>query len=227
MSSGLLYVAIVGVWALVLVPMWLRRPDAGERSGMRLLSRRRRSGGTAGHPAGRPATPYGSQPRPARPRAPVAPEPSAEPSAGPSTEQPTGQSTGPSTGMDRTPNRGGAQPPFGRPPTGRRRARVIARRRRRLSGVCLLLIATVVLASTGVTPWWVIAPPVVLLAGYLALLRAARQIDAERRSMHAQRARTPAPADDEDAEVIPLSATAEQDELYDQYTDAGLRAVGD
>lgn len=30
MSSGLLYLAIVGVWAVVLVPMWVRRNDAGE-----------------------------------------------------------------------------------------------------------------------------------------------------------------------------------------------------
>lgn len=33
MSSGLLYLAIVGVWAGVLVPMWVRRSDAGEARG--------------------------------------------------------------------------------------------------------------------------------------------------------------------------------------------------
>lgn len=33
MSSGLLYLAIVGVWAVVLVPMWVRRSDAGEARG--------------------------------------------------------------------------------------------------------------------------------------------------------------------------------------------------
>lgn len=33
MSSGLLYLAIVGVWAGVLVPMWVRRSDAGDVRG--------------------------------------------------------------------------------------------------------------------------------------------------------------------------------------------------
>lgn len=33
MSSGLLYLAIVGVWAGVLVPMWVRSSDAGETRG--------------------------------------------------------------------------------------------------------------------------------------------------------------------------------------------------
>ena len=33
MSSGLLYLAIVGVWAGVLVPMWVRRSDSGDARG--------------------------------------------------------------------------------------------------------------------------------------------------------------------------------------------------
>lgn len=33
MSSGLLYLAIVGVWAGVLVPMWVRRSDVGDARG--------------------------------------------------------------------------------------------------------------------------------------------------------------------------------------------------
>lgn len=36
MSSGLLYLAIVGVWAGVLVPMWVRRSDAGDARGSEL-----------------------------------------------------------------------------------------------------------------------------------------------------------------------------------------------
>ena len=40
--------------------------------------------------------------------------------------------------------------------------------------------AGAVLALTHLAAWWVIAPPTVMLAGYLLLLRAAAQADAER-----------------------------------------------
>lgn len=238
-SSGLLYLAIVGVWALVLVPMWLRRPDAGDRSDTRLLPRRGSFDGRAGHPAGRPATGYrrppASPPAPSRmPEGPAAgraagspTKPGVEPATEPARRQPSGR---------RPSGRQPAGPPSRRAevqlPGGRQRARAIARRRRRLVGVCLFFIVAVILAATGVTPWWVIAPPAVLLAGYLAMLRAARQIDAERRRMYAEQPENPlsAPAEPAEpaAEVIPLSVAArERDELYDQYTDAGRRAVGD
>lgn len=46
------------------------------------------------------------------------------------------------------------------------------------------------LAWTGLAAWWVITPPTVMLAGYLLLLRAAAQADAERdaRELAAQEA---------------------------------------
>ncbi|HEX6470822.1 MAG TPA: hypothetical protein VF069_17105 [Streptosporangiaceae bacterium] len=49
MSSAVLYLAIVALWAVVLVPMWVRRAHAGERPDARPLDRAEDpSGGPAG-----------------------------------------------------------------------------------------------------------------------------------------------------------------------------------
>ncbi|MBR8742318.1 hypothetical protein [Nocardiopsis sp. MG754419] len=121
-------------------------------------------------------------------------------------------------------------------PSPEPRARVIARRRRRTSALTLLNIATIVAVAFGLGPWWVIAPPIVLLAGHLALLREAAKADAERRRAHlvarrrtvlrARRARDRYAREVErEAKVIALKERRSQ--VYDQYTDARLRAAGD
>jgi hypothetical protein len=102
--------------------------------------------------------------------------------------------------------------------------------------------------------WWVVIPPTVMLLGYLMLLREAARADAElaRRDSFRESARAsreaasvvsepvgatsaaPDAGTDEhevhwgspDAEIIDISARV-SDELYDQYADAKLRAVGD
>ena len=119
--------------------------------------------------------------------------------------------------------------------------------RRRLLGMLLVLVAgSGALAFTGLAAWWVIVPPTIMLLGYLALLREAAQADAEWRELDRTRvsasasvsvaAAPPAPASrpappapPTDAEVIDISAslTPAGEELYDQYADAKLRAVGD
>lgn len=228
MSSGLLYVAIVGVWALVLVPMWLRGNETGERSRARLLSRRH-----APTPGPHRTPPDGGTPG----EAPAEhPDPAEPPRLG---REPEAAERGPGRYRGHTSPAPPARPaavPTGRLSGGRSRARVIARRRRRLFGISLLFLAAVVLAVSRLAPSWVIAPPTVLLLCYLAVLRAAGQIDAERRQSLAA-ARTddapphrpePVAEPDDDAEVIPLAPEARRgDEPYDQYTDANLRAVGD
>jgi hypothetical protein len=108
---------------------------------------------------------------------------------------------------------------------------------------------------THVAAWWVIVPPGVLLAGFLLLLREAARSDAARapRQAHdaqASRPRREPPAARPDepevferiastpeapqpeaeptpgAEIIDISARV-NDQVYDQYTDAAERAVGD
>ena len=115
-----------------------------------------------------------------------------------------------------------------------------------------LTIASGALAGTRMAAWWVIVPPSVMLVGYLLLLREAAKADAERRetARHRDRmaaARVAAPtgaprsapvapgtlgaagaaeaAEAAEAKVINIPAAPQ--EIYDQYADAKLRAVGD
>jgi hypothetical protein len=127
-------------------------------------------------------------------------------------------------------------------------ARVLSARRRLLGLLLALTVGSAALAVTRTAAWWVIMPPTVMLAGYLGLLREASKADAERRELllaraveaaaaaraeaQAAPAPVPVPVPAPDAEIIKFSAAqnvaAEQDqEFYDQYADAKLRAVGD
>jgi hypothetical protein len=125
--------------------------------------------------------------------------------------------------------------------------RVLAARRRLLIMLLLLSIASGGLAGTRMAAWWVIVPPSVMLLGYLLLLREAAKADAERRDMAQHRVAreaaegrsapvahvTPvAPAGAPAAHVAPAAKIIAflpppEEQIYDQYTDAKLRAVGD
>jgi hypothetical protein len=135
-----------------------------------------------------------------------------------------------------------------------RRARLVRSRRRILELLVVLVIAGIALTVAKLASWWIMVPPVVLLGGYLLLLREAAHADAETRQRReaalaaladaqagpatmAEPAPAPAPAAAPAAEaahhetgpraaVIDLSERA-GDQLYDQYADAKLRAVGD
>src|SRR3954471_8415211 len=148
--SAVIYAAIVVMWAVVLVPMWLRRHDAATESrsvdrfstAMRTLSRRttsapgrryvvmpRRSEGTVSvHVSGAAVA------KPAKQRrvtAPVA-APAGAPLVG----------SRPRSGATRTPG-----------PAARRRPSLIARRRRLLLGLLAVTFLTFVLAAAGVISW--------------------------------------------------------------------------
>jgi hypothetical protein len=108
-----------------------------------------------------------------------------------------------------------------------------------------LATASGLLAGTRTAAWWVIVPPFFMLFGYLLLLREAAKADAERRryldrTRMARPVRAPvkgpakASAPRVAAEVIAIPADPaapapdpDGQEIYDQYTDAKLRAVGD
>jgi hypothetical protein len=121
-------------------------------------------------------------------------------------------------------------------------------RRRTLTILVAITVAALGAAFIGLTPWWTSVLPFVLLGVYLLLLREAAHADAE----HAQswveaRARAAeaaqaaelarerarqayvAPPPQPTAEIISISELAAQakDQLYDQYADAEVRAVGD
>jgi hypothetical protein len=106
-----------------------------------------------------------------------------------------------------------------------------------------LSVASGVLAGTRMAAWWVIVPPSIMLLGYLLLLRAAAKADAERREMAremtrhrmaraaAEASRAPvrrtAPAAEAPVAKIIAFLPPPEEQLYDQYADAKLRAVGD
>ena len=146
-------------------------------------------------------------------------------------------------GPGRQQPRGPSRPP-GRPPS---RAHVLQARRRLLTMLVALTIGTATCTVAGFMPGWVLIVPIGLVGLYLMLLREVAQADAEnarqRAEAHADfvstadaqamRERAPeaqaVPAPQPTAEVIDISAMAAPpgDQLYDQYTDAEIRAVGD
>ena len=217
MSSAILYAAIIAIWAGVLIPRWLKRssvsPVASDVSD-------------------------------------VSEQPVEEDSAGVTEEPPPERRQRRAGDVRPSSDSGSAVPDPGR-------RRVLAARRRLLGLLLLLAAAAGALADTRMAAWWVVVPPSVMLLGYLPLLRAASKVDAERRELaardqpgqrvddsrsgsssgsssgsgsravgepvtpvaHVTPVRLAVPADVVDAMA--------EDEIYDQYTDAKLRAVGD
>jgi hypothetical protein len=123
---------------------------------------------------------------------------------------------------------------------------VVQARRRTLTMVLLITVAVMGSAFIGLTPWWTAVPPLLMLGTYLLLLREAAYADAEHahswaeaqairaarraelareRARQAHIASQPQPT----AEIITLSTLASpaDDQPYDQYADAEIRAVGD
>jgi hypothetical protein len=225
LSSAILYVAIVAIWACVLIPRWLRRdsPAFDAVSGVE-------DGAEAG------ADPVGeTEPMPAPVPGPASvPRPASVP--GPArAPAPRRRREEESRCYEADEDRAAADPAH---------RRVLSARRRLLLMLVGLSVASGVLAGAGMAAWWVVVPPTVMLLGYLLLLRAAAQADAEHREMPAYPvAREVAEADRAavrhpgpvaatpaaEAKVITIAAPPEaaEEQIYDQYADAKLRAVGD
>jgi hypothetical protein len=252
LSSAILYLAIVAIWACVLVPRWLHRShetsseqdlaseqeeaaDHADADGPEELA-------TAGEPvAGAPefatlreqvveVTTYVEWQAPATPAA-VRPARAAAP-AGSSREH--------------RPERAGQARPRG---PAARRAHVRRARRRMLTILVTLAVAVAAATLAGLTGWWVVTAPAGLLGLYLLLLRVAARSDAENDRRRAEaRVRAALAASERaalaarelarqarealgqpTAEIIDISALATQgrDQPYDQYADAEVRAVGD
>jgi len=219
LSSAILYLAIVAIWAVVLVPRWLH--------------------------------PRSAQPEPVEPvPEPVEPVPEAADAGRQERADPA-----PDDGPELAEEPGEPAPAF--PSPADRRAGILQARRRILTTLVVVTAGAVGLAVTGIAASWVIAPPTVLLGGFLVLLREAARADAERarRSARIRYAEVSPVAGQEpepfredagasadqvpatasapdatesqpDAEVIDISARL-GDQVYDQYSDAANRAVGD
>jgi hypothetical protein len=238
LSSAILYLAIVAIWAVVLVPRWLHprseQPQPVEQPEEPPASRTEPQ----------PGMPEQAEPVPSLPEDPQVaradagwPEP-----AEPGQDDPEWVEEG-----EPAPPASPAQP----------RADILQARRRMLATLVVLTAGAVGLAVSRIAAFWVIIPPAVLLAGFMVLLREASRVDAERARRATQFRHTgPASASGQDpasfredvqastdqvpvtspvpaaaqsplgAEVIDISGRI-IDQVYDQYSDAAERAVGD
>jgi hypothetical protein len=206
-SSAILYIGIVAIWAFVLVPRWLRRDqghsaadaDSGAEYGAEyaddLADSDRAESGSSHRPGDRAAAP----------------------------DQPAEHAVLPMSP----------------------RSRAMQARRRLLTMLLTLTGGAIACFLLKLAPWWAVVPPAGMLGMYLLLLREASRADAERaRRRHAEAARSEAVGRraevasqragaaarsrlaEPSAQVIDISARV-GDQLYDQYADATIRAVGD
>ena len=236
MSSAILYVAIVAIWAGVLIPRWLRRDSAAsERYSEDLTTAETEvEAEPSPPPRRRDATPPARREEPTAPRAPARPEVRAE--ARSETRREVRSEAQPEVSAD---------PPDGGPRDGEHK-KVLTARQRLLYLLLALAIGSSALAFTKMAAWWVVVPPTVMLIGYTGMLREASKADAERRELARTRATAAAaaavaaakraaptvpaaPVPGPDAEVIDISAShsVAGHKFYDQYADAKQRAVGD
>jgi hypothetical protein len=214
LSSAILYLAIVAIWAIVLVPRWLRPPQAS---------------GTLESNLAEPVAASALE---------DLSEAEEDPGDGESVPAPGAQVGG-----------GGRA----RPSAAERRERVLQARRRMLVTLTAITAGAVAIAVAHLAASWVVIPPAVMLAGFVLLLREAARIDTEHAWeaawRHGRRTGAAAAGGPErqqaglasgaqagveaspqagvpSAQIIDLSARI-GDQLYDQYADAEVRAVGD
>jgi hypothetical protein len=200
-SSVFLYVAIVAIWAFVLVPRWLRHHHAQPHSDI-----------------------HESYDADSIPGATDQYDEAGDQSAANDYPQPHRQ-------VARSHN-----------PAPLPRSHMMQARRRLLTVLMVLTAVAGACAGIKVAPVWVCIPPATVLCVYVLLLREASRADAEQarryaavqaresRSRAAARRRAQAAALAEaaqpSAEIIDISGRI-GDQLYDQYADATIRAVGD
>jgi hypothetical protein len=206
-SSAILYVAIVAIWACVLIPRWLRRSPAvpAPESSDTVTGQADSSGPAAPGAGPLPSRGYG-EPRPAR-------REEAYPGDVPYDETRHDETWYEDTshdderydhtGYDDAPRPGDAAhedtryEDAGRPEPRRRapvtreesRRRMLAARRRLLALLLALEAAACALPALGLSAPWVAVPPTIMLAGYLMLLREASRADRELAEREAAAAR--------------------------------------
>jgi hypothetical protein len=199
-SSVFLYVAIVAIWAFVLVPRWLRHHHVQPQS-------------DTDESFDADSTPGATE---------QYAEAEYEPAAVdyPQPRRVAGSHNAPSLP----------------------RSHMMRARRRLLTVLVVLTAAAGACGGLKVAPFWVCVPPATVLCVYVLLLREASRADAERVHRHAaaqaretrlqaaarRRAHEAALAEaaQPSAEIIDISGRI-GDQLYDQYADATVRAVGD
>jgi hypothetical protein len=250
-SDSILYLAIVAIWAGFLIPAWIRRPhsskteqafEAGEFENEIYAETGLQTVAGAGHQAdvSDPEGHFETVPKPAYHAAPTAGFDATVPDEVTATNPEYGDDVHPHSYAPADPD-----PTHPQPGPSQSREQMLRARRRMLTILVGLTIATTLFAFTGLVQWWICVPPVAMLVLYVLLLREIAMADAElarkRRAWEARQDQAQAaeaaawrreqersePEDPEQtAEIIDISSRV-GDELYDQYADAAVRAVGD
>jgi len=238
-SSAILYLAIVAIWAFMLVPRWLRRSHAapGTETGAddSVESEQDLAGPEVGldeprRPVEFEEVEFEEEDEPDT--APIPPVTVPAPSDTEPAAPPAPPSSADEGGRGQEPGPEAAPPPLSR-------TKIVQARRRLLTTLVLLAVAAATCTALKLASGWVCVPPAVMLGMYLLLLREAALADAEnarwrasqaqltrqRARAHAARARA-ARALQHTAQIIDISERL-GDQLYDQYADATVRAVGD
>jgi|CZKT01.1.fsa_nt_gi hypothetical protein len=240
MSSAILYLAIIAIWACVLVPRWIHKPhrilpepeklfglqysaapgapdaETGEMAGDGWDDRGDSTEVLPGVAGQGTALDHGAAPQNGVP---------AEQGVAwhRITERRTYHATGPAPGSRPV---SPAQP-------GPDRSRVVQARRRLLTMLVTLMIAALAATAAKLSPGWILVPPGGMLGVYLLLLREATHADAEQAQWQAQELAAEAAARAETArqrarraweasqpqptaEIIDISARV-TDQLYDQH----------
>ncbi len=215
MGSGLIYLFIIGVWAAVLVPMWLRRHEAAYESrsvdrfshAMRSLARR-------------PATPDQREiVMPARARADVAHLVSAKDAWQASRWTRAARPAAPGRATT------------GAAPVGRRPSPSTFRRRRTVAALLALTLLGGILGAAGLAPAWSPLAPTGALLVYVALLRHQLRRSVSRGTVRGDLAGTPAPVRAQTSRaqtsraVEPLSTGWAADPVYVSARSAGSPAA--
>ncbi len=244
MSDSILYLAIVAIWAGFLIPAWVRRPHTVKTDQSRDLdldldtdysvgpaqSEHPAYTGTAGSISAENDTDRHAE---------------EADSVSEYLDEVHPHSYGPAPSPDQA-----ADPrAHSAPRPSQSREQMMRARRRMFTILAGLTLLTFMIVVTGVVQWWICVPPFAMLVLYVMLLREIAMADAElarkRRAWEAGQARAAragqakasawqrshqvweeAEAAAPTAEVIDISARV-GDQLYDQYADAAVRAVGD
>lgn len=238
MSSAILYAAIILIWACFLIPAWIRRPHAHpEQSSAEAQA-------SAHEPAGGHHAEYVTETEndvDVSVATDIHVEVTKHDHAGAyGHEEPQ---YGPEYGADGRSYAAAAAHP-GAPWPSQSREQMLRARRRMLSILVAMTLITFGFAYLGFVRWWISVPPAVMLVLYVLLLRTIARTDAELASKRAAWERAQARAyaryieeqerreayeaspADSGAQIIDISGRV-SDQLYDQYADAAVRAVGD
>ena len=239
MSSAILYAAIIAIWACFLVPAWLRRPHGNSEH-----SSAQSEAPAHGHGGADPTVECATETEndvAVSVEADIHVEVSHH-------EQAEGYAD---QGAPYTSDYAASSQPYDAaaahghaPRPSQNRDQMLRARRRMLSILVAMTLITFGFAYFGFVRFWLSVPPALLLALYVLLLRTIARADAElarkraaweqaqagahARYMHEQAQHDPHEASpaDSGAQIIDISGRV-SDQLYDQYADAAVRAVGD